>query len=150
VAFMSEAIRAVGPRNCLLAGIVALAVAAALIGRVTAPWQLYGAYAVRAIGWAGASLGAIANTLGLWFDTKRGMAISLALNGASFGGIAGVPLLVFAIGRFGFAMTMTWGAGAMVLLLVPIVLGFVGRPPLLGTGGSKTASLSGRQIRLAA
>ena len=31
------------------------------------------------------------------------MAISLALNGASFGGIAGVPLLVAAIGYFGFA-----------------------------------------------
>ena len=36
----------------------------------------------------------ITNTLGLWFDKKRGMAISLALNGASFGGIIGVPLLV--------------------------------------------------------
>jgi predicted MFS family arabinose efflux permease len=36
----------------------------------------------------------ITNTLSLWFDKRRGMAISLALNGASFGGIVGVPLLV--------------------------------------------------------
>ena len=70
-----------------------------LIGRVTEPWQLYAAYAVLALGWAGTSLGAITNTLGLWFDHKRGMAISLALNGASFGGIVGVPLLVTAIGH---------------------------------------------------
>src|ERR1700755_1763611 len=37
VSFMIEAIRAVGPRNCLLGGIFSLAVAAVLIGRVTQP-----------------------------------------------------------------------------------------------------------------
>jgi MFS family permease len=132
VAFMSEAIRLVGPRNCLLSGIVALAVAAALIGRVTAPWQLYAAYAVLAVGWAGASLGAITNTLGLWFDTKRGMAISLALNGASFGGIAGVPLLVAAIGTFGFAGALLSVAAVMLVLMVPVILIFVGQPPIHG------------------
>ena len=62
------------------------------------PWQLYAADALLAFGWAGTSLGVITNTFGLWFDNKRGMAISLALNGASFGGIIGVPLLVAAIG----------------------------------------------------
>ena len=59
-----------------------------------------------AFGWAGTSLGIITNTLGLWFDKKRGMAISLALNGASFGGIVGVPLLVAGIGAFGFSGAM--------------------------------------------
>ena len=70
----------------------AMAVAAISIGQVREPWQLYLANAVLAFGWAGTSLGIITNTLGLWFDRKRGMAISLALNGASFGGIVGVPL----------------------------------------------------------
>ena len=83
-----------------------------------------------AFGWAGTSLGIITNTLGLWFDKKRGMAISLALNGASFGGIIGVPLLVAAIGHFGFSGAMIASAIAMVVLMVPIILIFVGRPPL--------------------
>ena len=101
VAFVSEAIRAFGPRNCLIAGIVAMAVAAVVIGQVDAsPGSFMLANAVLAFGWAGTSLGIITNTLGLWFDKKRGMAISLALNGASFGGIVGVPLLVAAIGAF--------------------------------------------------
>ncbi|QWG15633.1 MFS transporter [Bradyrhizobium sediminis] len=130
VVFVSEAIRSVGPRNCLLAGIFALAAAAVLIGQVTKPWQLYAANAVLAFGWAGTSLGIITNTLGLWFDRKRGMAISLALNGASFGGIAGVPLLVAAIGSFGFPGAMVVAAIAMVVLMVPVILVFVGRPPL--------------------
>jgi MFS family permease len=139
VAFMSEAIRAAGPRNCLLAGIVSLAVAAALIGRVTSPWQLYAADAVLAFGWAGTSLGAITNTLGLWFDTKRGMAISLALNGASFGGIAGVPLLVAAIGTLGFAGALLSVAAVMLVLMVPVILIFVGQPPIHGAIPSAVA-----------
>src|SRR3954451_7340005 len=130
VAFVSEAIRAFGPRNCMLAGVVVMASAVVLIGQVTAPWQLYAVNAVLAFGWAGTSLGMITNTLGLWFDHKRGMAISLALNGASFGGIAGVPLLVAAIGYFGFPGAMIAAAIAMVVLMVPVILIFVGHPPL--------------------
>jgi predicted MFS family arabinose efflux permease len=134
VVFVSEAIRSFGPRNCLLAGVVAMAAAAALIGQVTAPWQLYAADALLAFGWAGTSLGVITNTLGLWFDHKRGMAISLALNGASFGGIIGVPLLVAAIGRFGFSSAMAVAAVTMLAVMIPIILIFVGRPP--DRGGS--------------
>src|SRR5258705_12941314 len=130
VAFVSEAIRSFGPRNCLLAGVVAMAAAAVSIGLVAEPWQLYAANAVLAFGWAGTSLSIITNTLGLWFDHKRGMAISLALNGASFGGIIGVPLLVAAIGSFGFSGAMIAAAAAMVVLMVPIILMFVGRPPV--------------------
>jgi MFS family permease len=129
VAFVSEAVRNFGPRNCLLGGIVAMSAAAVMMGQVTTPWQLYLANAVLAVGWAGTSLGIITNTLGLWFDRKRGMAISLALNGASFGGVAGVPLLVAAIGRFGFPGAMIAAAIAMLVLMIPIVLAFVGRPP---------------------
>src|SRR3954452_11730977 len=58
------------------------------------------------------------------------MAISLALNGASFGGIVGVPLLVAAIGYFGFSGAMTASAVVMVALMVPVILIFVGRPPV--------------------
>jgi MFS family permease len=129
VAFISEAMRSFGPRNCLLGGVVAMAAAAVLIGEVTAPWQLYAVNALLAFGWAGTSLGVITNTLGLWFDKKRGMAISLALNGASFGGIVGVPLLVAAIGRFGFSGAMMAAAATMLVLIVPVILIFVGRPP---------------------
>jgi predicted MFS family arabinose efflux permease len=150
VAFISEAIRIVGPRNCLLAGICALATAAVLIGQVTEPWQLYAADAVLAFGWAGTSLGVITNTLGLWFDQKRGMAISLALNGASFGGIAGVPLLVAAIGAFGFAGALMTVAIVMLVLMVPIILVFVGPPPGRASVVASADAPSASRIRLQA
>ena len=140
VAFVSEAIRAFGPRNCLLAGVFSLAAAAVLIGQATEPWQLYAANAVLAFGWAGTSLAIITNTLGLWFDRKRGMAISLALNGASFGGIAGVPLMVAAIAAFGFPGAMIAIAIATVVLMVPVIVVFVGRPPINYNAAVATAS----------
>ena len=140
VAFVNEAVRAFGPRNCLLGGISATAAAAVMFGQVTAPWQLYLADALLAFGWAGTSLAIITNTLGLWFDRKRGMAISLALNGASFGGIVGVPLLVVAIGRFGFSSAMIAAAVTMLVLTIPIVVVFVGRPPARGGTAAELAA----------
>src|SRR5882757_5263463 len=149
VAFVSEAIRAFGPRNCLIAGTLAMAAASVSIGQVREPWQLYLANAVLAFGWAGTSLSIITNTRGLWFDHKRGMAISLALNGASFGGIIGVPLLVAAIGSFGFSGAMIVAAIVMIGLMVPVILIFVGQPPLhLSAATSAVADApSATQIR---
>jgi MFS family permease len=150
VAFVSEAMRAIGPRNCLLAGVCAMAAAAVMMGQVASPWQLYLAYALLAFGWAGTSLGVITNALGLWFDRKRGMAISLALNGASFGGIVGVPLLVMAIGHFGFPGAMIAAAVAMLVSMIPVILIFVGRPPAvasLAAGSAAAEAPSAARIR---
>lgn len=129
VVFVSEAIRVLGPRRMLIAGMICMATGTALVGQVTSPWQLYAVYGLLAVGWAGTSLAAINNTLGLWFNKKRGMAISLALNGASSGGIIGVPLLVGAVGMFGFSATTIGAAVVMLALAVPAILIWVGQPP---------------------
>jgi MFS family permease len=152
VVFVGEAVRSYGPRLCLLAGTLAMAAAAVAIGAVREPWQLYLANAVLAFGWAGTSLAMITNTISLWFDDRRGMAISLALNGASFGGIAGVPLLVGLIGHLGFASAMYAAAGAMLVLLVPVILLAVGSPPGRHDGHAvaKARPQSSTEIRKAA
>lgn len=129
VVFVAEGIRRLGPRAFLISGICCLAAGAALVGQVTSPWQLYVAYALIAFGWAGTSLAAINNTLGLWFDKRRGMAISYALNGASVGGVIGVPLMVWAIGRFGFPTMLIASAVIIVAIAVPAILMWVGPPP---------------------
>ncbi|MCK1679940.1 MFS transporter [Bradyrhizobium sp. 147] len=148
VVFVGEAIQKHGARLCLIAGTLAMAAAAVAIGAVREPWQLYLANAVLAFGWAGTSLAMITNTISLWFDHKRGMAISLALNGASFGGIVGVPLLVALIGHVGFASAMYAAAGAMLVLLLPVILILVGRPPDHGWHATaKPKPQSSAQIR---
>jgi predicted MFS family arabinose efflux permease len=147
VVFVAEVMRALGPRTCLIAGMLAMATAALALGQVRELWQLYLADVLLAFGWAGTSLAIITNTVSLWFEHRRGMAISLALNGASFGGIAGVPLLVFAIGHLGFAVTMILVAAVMVGVVIPIVALSVGRPPLQVGNAAKALPPSARQIR---
>src|SRR5690242_6892782 len=71
-----------GSRVVLASAVVVLGAGAIGMSRVTAPWQLYACAAVMACGWAGATSVAIATTLAQWFDQRRGLAISLALNGA--------------------------------------------------------------------
>ena len=78
------------------------------------------------------------------------MAISLALNGASFGGVAGVPLLVAALARFGFSGAMIAAAAVMLAPLVPVILIFVGQPPVRGAtahGPAAAAAPSASRIR---
>ena len=93
------------------------------------PWQLFAAYFVMAIGWMLASVGALTNVAGLWFFEKRGLAISLALTGASFGGIILTPLMVEAISRWGFHDAMLGTAVATFAILVATILLCVGQPP---------------------
>jgi MFS family permease len=129
VVFVSEAMRKLGPRLCLSIGICALAAGTASMAWITSPAQLYAAYALIAFGWAGTSLAAINNTLGLWFDKRRGLAISLALNGASCGGVIGVPLMVAAIGAMGFTNTVLTFAAVILVLALPAIALWVGHPP---------------------
>lgn len=129
VVFVSDAIRAIGLRAFLLCGVGFMAAATLAIGWVSSPFQLYAAYALLSFGWAGMSIGAITNTLGMYFSSRRGLAISLALNGASFGGIIGVPLMVIAAQNYGFSATMHTGTALLLLVMVPAILFGISPPP---------------------
>jgi len=127
--FTHDAISRFGPRRFVLFGVAALGTSAALIPFATSPWQLYGAYLVMAFAWAAMGTVAIATILGLWFQRRRGLAISLALNGASCGGIVIAPTLVFLSAGIGFANAMLVATAVMAAVLVPMVLAWIDRPP---------------------
>ena len=129
VAFISDAIRRLGPRTCVLIGSLAFAASVAALPFIVTPVHLFAVYLLMAVGWATMSVGAITNILGQWFDAKRGLAISLALNGASFSGVVVVPALVFLAGAAGFANAMLAGAAAILLLMIPLAIGILGTPP---------------------
>jgi predicted MFS family arabinose efflux permease len=116
------AIERFGARLVLAAGTVVLGVGAIAISRAVAPWQLYAGSLVMGVGWACTSSTAIATTLALWFDRRRGLAISLALNGASAGGFTVAPALVFLSRRHGLETAVAALAAAMLLVLVPLIL----------------------------
>jgi cyanate permease len=129
VVFISDAIARLGPRAVLLVGACCLVGAVALLAFIGALWQLYAVYLVMAVGSAAMHVGSITNILGLWFDRQRGLAISLALNGASSGGILVAPALVLAIGAAGFTSAMVGAAIVMAAILTPVIVIWIDRPP---------------------
>ncbi|MGE0750171.1 MAG: MFS transporter [Variibacter sp.] len=129
VAFVSDMMRRLGPRRMVLCGIAAMGAPILALPMIQSPWQLYLAYLVMSGGWAALGLGAITNILGLWFSKKRGLAISLALNGASCGGILISPALVYLTAWKGFGVATTIAVLAMVVILVPLVLAWLSAGP---------------------
>jgi cyanate permease len=113
----------------MLLGMLALGGSAAVVPFIVAPWQLYAAYLLMAFGWAATSLAAIVTILGLWFDARRGMAISLALNGASTGSIVVTPAMVALTAWLGFAWAVPLTVLGMGAILTPMVLAWVDWPP---------------------
>ncbi|MFP5462795.1 MAG: MFS transporter, partial [Gammaproteobacteria bacterium] len=86
-----------GSRPVMTAGAVSMAAGAALIGQVSAPWQLYPCFVLVGIGWATLSMTGLAATIAPWFERHQGRSMALATMGASVSGIAGVPLLLFTL-----------------------------------------------------
>jgi MFS family permease len=130
VIFTQDALARLGVRRFVLSGVAALALAIALLALARAPWQVYAAYLVMSFGWLGLGLVTIPTLVSGWFTRKRGLAISLALNGASCGGIVVAPALVGLIALTGFTPAMLIAAAVMVAVLVPAVLAWVKEPPV--------------------
>ncbi len=128
VIFVNDVIRRFGARNCILSGAACFAISLAALGQITQPWQLFATYLFMALAWATMTVGAITNILGHWFDRRRGLAISLALNGASFGGVIVIPAMVFSISAQGFSATMLVSSAAVLVLAVPLAFFVFGKP----------------------
>jgi MFS family permease len=139
MAFVHRAVERFGPRAVLAGGLVILAAGAVGLSQVTAPWQLFVCVPLMAIGWAGTTTTTIATTLAFWFDRRRGLAISLALNGASAAGFTVAPLLVALSHSIGFTVAVPVVAAGGLLLTLPVVLLAVRAPPLR-QGGAAHAS----------
>jgi MFS family permease len=130
VVFISDAIARLGPRRVMLAGACCFIAAVALLAQIDALWQLYLAYALMAVGAATMHVGSISNVVGLWFNHKRGLALSLALNGASSGGILITPVLVLAIAHYGFANAIIGSAALMTAVLLPAITLWIRQPAM--------------------
>lgn len=118
-----------GPRGILTYGVVTMAVTVAALGLISAPWQLFVVYAVMSTAWACLSLTGISGTLLPWFARRQGLAVTLALTGASVGGMVLVPVLVTLIHRHGFRFATSAVGLAMLAIGLPLVLLVIrGRP----------------------
>jgi MFS family permease len=83
------------------------------------------------LGWATMSGAAINIIVAPWFERRRGLALSWAMNGASAGGVVIAPLLVLMISRFGFAAGVDLAVAVMLAVLIPVAM-LVLRPKRAG------------------
>jgi len=128
VIFTDDLLARIGLRSLILCGLAALGASTVLLALMQTPWQLYLAYALMSVGWTGMGTVVIATVLNSWFERRRGLALSLAFNGATCGGIVLVPLLLSLTGSIGFRSAMLVATIVMVVLVLPVVVGFIGWP----------------------
>ena len=132
-AFVGDALERFGPRTVVLVAVAALGAGVLALPRLERPWHLYVAFAVMAVGWGGTSGAAINALVAPWFEKKRGLAVSIAFNGATAGGVIMVPLWTALIAAIGFSSAASIVVGVMVATLVPLAARYLyRRPEVLG------------------
>jgi MFS family permease len=130
--FTNELLTKFGPKRLVLLGITALAASTILLAFATKPWQLYAAFILMSLGWTGMGVVVIATIVSHWFVRRRGLAISVAFNGASCGGVVVATLLLLLGDKIGFPAAMLAATAIMVVVLVPVVVLWIGPSPPSG------------------
>ncbi|HEX6210523.1 MAG TPA: MFS transporter [Methylomirabilota bacterium] len=122
-----------GPTAVMVYGSVVMGAAVAALGWLREPWELFAVLAVMGTAWACLSLTAITSAILPWFPDRSAPAVTLALTGASVGGMLFVPGLV-AIGQArGFVAVTAAGGAALLLVALPLAaFGVRGPGPAAG------------------
>jgi MFS family permease len=128
VVYVGDAMAWIGPRRVLLVGMAALAFSMTVLAFTATPWQLYTAYILMALGWTGMGTVVVATIVSAWFDRRRGLAISLAFNGATCGGIVVAPALLLLVSAIGFNAALLTATAAMAAILLPVIIGLIRLP----------------------
>jgi len=147
---MADLYERFGPRVVVATGSVALASGLVALGQVERPWQLYPAFLLMSVGWGAMSGAAINIILAPWFQRRRGLAVSIAFNGATLGGVFVTPALIPLIARMGFGRGLGIAAFvALVLLLAASCLVMRRGPAEIGLGpdGDAAVAAHGGSIR---
>ena len=64
-----------GPRPVLLLGTACISAGVALIGQVTAAWQLFPSFVLLGVGWSTLSMTGITTTVAPWFERHQGLSL---------------------------------------------------------------------------
>ncbi|HTI56439.1 MAG TPA: MFS transporter [Verrucomicrobiae bacterium] len=118
-----------GPRGVLTYGVLTMAAAVALLGLITTPWQLFAVYVLMATAWSCLGSTGLSSTLLPWFGRRQGLALTLALTGASVGGMVLVPILVALVQAHGFRFATAAVSLALLALGLPLVWLVIGERP---------------------
>ena len=129
IGFVGSIIGRHGPQVIMAVGAVLMALGITAIGLITRPWQAFIAFPLMGLGWSCLSTIAISASVAPWFERFQGKAISIALLGASLGGMFGIPITLLLVSWLGFSLAMATIAALVVLGVVPVALLVLRRRP---------------------
>ncbi|MBP1844653.1 MFS family permease [Rhizobium petrolearium] len=113
------------------------------------PWHLFAAALLSGTGWVAMGAAAVNAIIAPWFIRSRPAALSMAYNGASVGGIIFSPLWVMLIASSGFAQAAIIVGISMITTVAALsVLAFSKSPDVLGQ--SPDGAQSDQVVRLTA
>jgi len=113
------------------------------------PWHLFAAALLSGTGWVAMGAAAVNAIIAPWFIRSRPAALSVAYNGASVGGIIFSPLWVMLIASSGFAQAAIIVGISMITTVAALsVLAFSKSPDVLGQ--SPDGAQSDQVVRLTA
>ena len=141
-----------GAAPVLAWGAVSLGLGIVALGYVDAPWQLFLVYPLLGTGYPALATATISGALMPWFERRYGLALSLALSGASVGGALVPPLMVALDAGHGFTVTVLAVGGATLAVLLPLawLLHRLGRPCAAGVADPADAAAAVPVLRSAA
>jgi MFS family permease len=125
-----------GRRRVALAGVLLLAGGVAALPRAGHPALLLAAYATMALGWAATSGTAISHVIGQWFEQRRGLALNLALTGASASGFLVIPPMAWAVAHWGVADGLAGVAAVLAVATLAAVAWNLPEPAGRGAVGA--------------
>ena len=122
-----------GPCPAVVYGTLAMAagcfaLAAFEAGFFDAQWQLFAIFILMGSAYPGLAAMAVSASLVPWFKRRLGLALGIALTGASGGGAVMPPLMDRLTADYGFGPAMTGIGAALILSMLPVAL-FLVRPP---------------------
>jgi len=129
IAVLPEIHRRLGIARTTFLGAVLTAAGLILWSNSREPWQLFLAAIPSGAGWAMTSGAALNAIVAKWFDRDRPMAIALAFNGASVGGVLFVPIWVYLIRSIGFPSAALVVGGCMVAVVAYLSVRFLSNSP---------------------
>jgi MFS family permease len=129
VAYLPDAHQRFGIVVTTRVGAAALACGTLAWALAYQPWQLFGAAIISGAGWAATSGAAINAIIVPWFERKRAVALAMAYNGASVGGVLFVPLWVTLIAAVGFRAAVAIVAAVTLTALLPLAERFLRPTP---------------------
>jgi MFS family permease len=93
------------------------------------PWQLYAAAVLTGIGWSALGAATVNAIVAPWFNARRPLALGVAFNGGSVGGVIFSPLWIALIHSVGFLTAAVVVGVVMVGTLGALAVLVLGRSP---------------------